>query len=122
MLEEILEKTKTLPTDDQLKQICDQIQKEEEEKFRDYLGEMPKGPNMFLAIWVPGITGKELCYVCLEREFPGKYLVTLWSKLSEKSIIKKKSLIRTKVWEVKESAPKKILEEYAKILKFMRGK
>lgn len=122
ILEDLLEKTKSLPVDEQLKQICDEIQKEEQEKFKVLIKEMPVGPNIFLSIVAPGITGKERCFICLEREFPGQYIATLWTKIIEKEGEIKKQLKRTKVWEIKESQPKKILEAYAKILNFMKGK
>ena len=123
MLDDILEKTKSLPVDEQLKQICDQIQEEEQKKFNEgVLDDMPVGPNIFLSIQVPGITGKETCFVCLEREFPGQYITGLWSKVINKNKENKKPIKRTRVWEIKETSAKKILESYAKILTFMKGK
>jgi len=122
LLEEIIKKTSTLPQDQQIKQICDQIQKEEEENSDEKLfEEKPTGPNIFLSILIPGITGKEICFICLEREFPGKYITSMWSKIYDIDIKNKRSIKRTNVWEIKETDPKKILEFYAKILKFMKG-
>jgi hypothetical protein len=122
ILSEIIDKTKNLPIDEQLKQICDAIQKEEQESwFEEVKNDIIKGPNIFLSILVPGITGKETCFLCLEREFPGKYITSLWSKINDSNREIKKTMKRTKVWEIKETEPKKILENYAITLKFMRG-
>jgi len=118
LFEEILEKTKALSLDEQLKQICDKIQQEEESKFSDFIKEKLVGPNVFLSLKVPGMTGRETCFLCLEREFVGKYITSLWTKPHNE---RKTSLKRTKVWEIKENSATKILETYGKHFKFMRG-
>jgi hypothetical protein len=122
ILDELLEKTKTLPVDEQLRQVCDDIQAEEQLKFKDFVIEMPTGPNIFLSIMVPGVTKKEICFVCLEREFPGQFIASFWTKMKDKENANKKPIKRMKVWEIKESIPKKIMQSYADKLNFMRGK
>jgi len=120
MLDEILSKIPNLTTDEKIKQICDQIIKEEEPKFEN-ASDKPEGPNIFLALEVPGITKKDICFITLEREFPGKFITVLWSKVKEKPEQEKKPLKKTRVWEINETDVKKILKEYAKIVKFMKG-
>ncbi len=120
ILEEILSKIPNLTADEKIKQICDQIIKEEESKFENKL-DKPEGPNIFLALEVPGITRKEICFITLERDFPGKFVVALWAKIKEKPEQEKKSMKKTRVWEINETDVKKILKEYVKIVKFMKG-
>ena len=118
ILAELLEKTKDNPLDTQMKEICDKIQEEEELNFKDLKGEKPIGPNIFLAILVPSLTKNEVNFVCLEREFPGVYIVSLWSKQLTTATSSNK---RIKVWECKENNVKKILEFYSKTFKFIKG-
>ena len=115
ILSEVLEKVKNDPLDAQMKVICDEIQKEEEEKFKVLKDKKPVGPNIFLSISVPNLTKNELNFLCLEREFPGVYITSLWSKIGDKSIK------RIKTWECKENSSQKILEFYSKTLKFIKG-
>lgn len=118
MLDELVEKVVKLPIDEQLRQVCDKIQIEEQEKFKDVIKFMPVGPNIFLSVSVPEMSGKEVSFLCLEREYPGQYISSLWTKnVGDVN----KSIKRMKVWEIKDTAPKKILEAYAKLLKFKRG-
>jgi hypothetical protein len=121
ILEDMLKKVKDFPLDDQLKHFCDEIQKEEEEKFKDLKNEKPVGPNIFLSILVPGLTKNEINFLCLERDFPGVYITSLWSKPIDKDEKIKKTIKRIKVWECKENTAQKILEFYAKAHKFIRS-
>jgi len=121
VLSDLLEKVKNNPLDDQMKHICDQIQVEEEEKFKVLAKEKPKGSNIFLAILIPEITKNEIDFLCLERDFPGSYIISLWSKQRLKDGTDLGTIKRVKVWECKEIYVQKILESYSKILKFMKG-
>lgn len=126
ILAELLEKTKDNPLDAQMKQICDEIQEEEELNFKDLKNEKPVGPNIFLSVLVPGLTSIEINFLCLEREFPGVYIVTLWSKFVSKDVGisaqgKTTANKRIKVWECKENTTQKILEFYSKTFKFIKG-
>jgi len=118
ILSELLNQVKNNPLDEQMKKVCDEIQTEEEEKFKILVKEKPKGPNIFLAILIPEMTRNEINFLCLEREFPGSYIISLWSRKrgSTEQVMK-----RIKVWDCKEKTLQKILESYSKILKFMKG-
>lgn len=103
--------------DDQVRQICDQIFDEEKgnmEHFRD----LPKGPNIFLPIECPGRTDYEIAFLTLERESPGEFFMGLWVK--EKKTEKGPKRIQT--WPIKEASANKIMQEYAKRLRFLRGR
>ena len=121
ILAELLEKTKDNPLDAQMKQICDEIQQEEELNFKDLKNEKPVGPNIFLSILVPGLIKSEINFLCLEREFPGVYIVTLWSKTLSANSVSWPVNKRIKVWECKETTTQKILEFYSKTFKFIKG-
>ncbi len=112
-LQELLDSVKKLDLDEQVRRICDQITEEEIlSKNIDYLG--PRGPNIFLSLGV-GVNNKDIHYLCLERDEPGKYIVTGWrSGLPP-------SFKRVKVWEINGVKAEVILREYAKYMKFLKG-
>jgi len=103
--------------DNQIRQLCDQIFDEEKGKM-EYYQELPEGPNIFLPVECPGRTANEIAFLTLERESPGEFFMGLWVK--EKKTEKKVKRIQT--WAIKESTANKIMQEYAKRLRFLRGK
>ena len=116
IIEELLENFESVKVDHQVKELCDKIFDEEKDKIK-HLDILPKGPNIFLALEVPGRLSQEISFLCLEREAQATYIVTVWSKSQGL-----KPILRTKVWEIKEyNKPDKILIEYAKKIKLMRG-
>jgi hypothetical protein len=120
-LSEMLDKINKLPLDEQMKQVCDKIQEEEEVNFETIKKQKPIGPNIFLSINVPSLTENEINFLCLERDFPGVYIVGLWSKQYPVPDGYVSSNRRIKVWECKENTVQKILEFYSKVLKFIKG-
>ncbi len=106
-------KKDNLDLDTELKMICDTISEEEKNDSQD----VPTGPNIYLAIEVPGITKRDLCFVCLERESRGKFIASLWSKQRDKDT----PIKRTVVWEIKEDRAERILGFFADKVAFMRG-
>ena len=76
LLEEILVKVQKLPLDQQVKQFCDKILEEEKGKDEHFIV-APKGPNIFLNLQVPAPTPDDVAFLCLERQFEGKYIVSL---------------------------------------------
>lgn len=118
VIETILEEIESSSIDQQIKELCDKIM-EEENKDLPLPEYVPDGPNIFLTVEVPGKNKRELAFLCLERETPEKYIIVLWSVLKKDPTSDK--LRKRKVWEIKEVKPNKILKEYAKIIKFMRG-
>jgi len=103
--------------DEQVRQICDQIFEEEKGKM-EHLHDLPKGPNIFLPIECPGRTLNEVAYLTLEREAPGEFFMGLWTK--EKAV--EKPVKRIQTWPIKEATANKVLQEYAKKLRFLKGK
>ena len=125
-LDEMLLEIKTSDLDTQVKELCDKIFDQEKENFTHF-EYMLKGPNIFLCLEVPGRTKKEIAFLCLEREYVETYIITLWTifkpkigeiKDKEKDIVPYRK-IRT--WVIKENKANKILMEYAKTIKLMKG-
>jgi len=109
----INESKKNVDLDTELKMICDTIFEEEKNDNPD----TPTGPNIYLSVEVPGITKRDLCFICLERESRGKFIASLWSKQRDKNT----PIKRTVVWEIKEDSVEKILGFFADKVAFMRG-
>lgn len=117
ILEELLKRVDKSEVDEQMKQICDEIMKEEAQKMK-YFSIRPDGPNIFLAIECSDT--KNISFLCLEREFKEKYFVSLWSaKLN--SDITRIMLKRRQSWDIPEVKCGKILKFFAEKLKFVKG-
>ena len=120
LLEEILVKVQKLPLDQQVKQFCDKILEEEKGKDEHFIV-APKGPNIFLNLQVPAPTPDDVAFLCLERQFEGKYIVSLRtlkiSKIRDQDVFPRK----VKVWEVKSDKAEGILNTYAEKYKFLKG-
>lgn len=117
MLEDLLNQVKKFELDEQLKRICDDIQKEETKQNEEIYKEKPQGANIFLCIYVPEQKNDEENFLCLEREFKGIFFVSLWSK--SKNVAGNYNRYRT--WPIKETTTKNILIKFAEILSFVRG-
>jgi len=118
ILEELLKKVDKSEVDEQMKQICDEIMKEESPKMK-YFSIRPDGPNIFLAIECSDT--KNINFLCLEREFKEKYFVSLWS-IKLKFIIGTDIVLKRKqIWDISEVKCEKILKCFAEKLKFVRG-
>lgn len=124
ILREILEKIKPHPLTQQVRTLCDLIL-EEEKSSMQYFEYGPKGPNIFLCLEVPGHTKKHIGFLTLEREEEELYLAVFWAlelfKIipgdPERTIPPRK----IKVWTIKAHKAEKILTEYAKRFKQLRG-
>jgi len=103
-----------------IRELCDQISKEEAENIT-HETHLPKGPNIILSLEVPGRNTKEIAYLTLEREGPALYLAVLYTIPLLQIRMPDSSLKRQKVWTIEEERPEKILTEYAKKYKFLRG-
>jgi hypothetical protein len=112
LLKEILKEVQPLPIDTQLKVICDKIT-EEEISNDDYFG--PSGPNVFLSLRVD--TEEGISYLCLEREAPGKFIISGWKA----SVTLNQRCKRIKVWEISGNKADIIIREYARHMKFLKG-
>jgi len=126
ILDTLLSEIESSDVDEQVKQLCDQIMDEERgEEKQPYRG--PDGPNVFLTLEI-GKDQKEIFFLTLEREEPEKYIVAHYAK--KRGLLvgrgmnpedRQPPLKRIKAWEVKQSKAAKIVTEFAKKLKYLRG-
>lgn len=100
---------------DKIRELCDRIAEEEKRNIENFTI-LPQGPNIFLALEVPGRIRNEIAFLTLERESEDKYLLVLYTVIGKTSNLK-----RQKVWEVDDHRPEKILTDYTKQYKFLRG-
>lgn len=103
--------------------LCDQIFEEEKDNI-EHIDILPKGPNIFLSLEVPGRMNNEVAFLSLERESESVYLAVMFvidKKLLEVKETEEISLKRQKIWEINDHRPEKILTEYAKKYKLLRG-
>jgi hypothetical protein len=107
---------------DQIRILCDEIYKEQI-KEQHYKEQEPTGPNTFLCLQVPGKTKNQIGFLTLEREAEDRYVAVFqtMNKIDLKKIGEIPKLTRQKVYEINQKEPKKILTEYAKHYKFLRG-
>lgn len=134
ILDQLLKEIPTDNTLDQLRELCDKIFGEEKVNFQ-----VPKlivrGSNVFLCLEVPGRTQKEVAFLALERESPTMYLAVLWtyqkSQIQPSPVMGQSAKLaaeatppsprRSRVWKIEDERPKKILTEYAKVIKYLKG-
>jgi len=126
-LDEMLLEIKTSDLDTQVKELCDKIFDQEKENFTNF-EYMLKGPNIFLCLEVPGRTKKEIAFLCLEREYVETYIIALWTifkpKIGEMKDKEGNDVVpyrKISTWIIKENKANKILMEYAKTIKLMKG-
>jgi len=123
ILEEIISE---LPSDElveQLQMIANQILEEESPTF-EYMDYASTGPNVILTLEVPGRYQKEVGFISLEREGKETYLV-IFSSLRKTELEKEPDEAsppkRQRVWEVNDHRATKIMTEFAKNVKSLRG-
>lgn len=110
---------------EQVHMICLEILKEEKESFK-YMEYASDGPNILLTLEVPGRNQKEIGFLSLEREGEEIYLV-IFSTLLKRDIEANQNAEdapppkRQRVWEIRDGRAEKILTEYAKTIKLLRG-
>jgi len=125
LLGKVIARLETKETTEQIRSLCERILAEESEEGMEEIEYGPVGPNIFLTLQVPGHTTKHIGFLTLERETEGSYLSVFWTLLKTEIIPgdpeKTNSARKTKVWEIKEFKTEKILTEYAKTLKFLKG-
>lgn len=117
ILEELMSEIDSGETSQQVRELCDKVF-DEEKKHVEHLTDLPKGPNILLALEVPGRTRDEMAFLSLDRELPKNYIIVLWTK-RKKNI--DGSLRKTETWEINESKANRILREYIRLVKFMKG-
>jgi hypothetical protein len=123
VLHDILKEIKTTDLTQKVREFCDIITHEEKHKA-EYPDLIPRGPNIFLSLEVPGRNDKEIGFLTLEREGEEEYLI-VYHTLEKYRISKDPENIipprRRKVWPVHENKPEKILTSFAKTIKILRG-
>ena len=108
---------------DQVREICDKISDEEIPKMDEYIG--PKGANIFLSL--PAVDMDHECtFLTLERETFDDFIIGVWKRIKQIKVkdptsITLGSLSRIKAVLIKSDRPEKIIEEYAKMLKYLKG-
>lgn len=120
ILSNLLSEIKSTDKTQQIREICDRIEKEERGSHK-HPERLPKGPNIFLALEVPGRRKREVAYLALERESEDLYISVLYTIPVSKLRDVDTGLKRQKAWQIHDHRPEKILTEYAKINKFLRG-
>jgi len=123
ILKQLLSEIKESDLTHQVRVICDQIIEEEKDSV-EYPELNPTGPRVFLSLSVPGRNDKEIGFLTLEREDEEVY-VAIYSTLEKHRIVEdpEEQLPprRRKVWVIDENKAEKILTQFAKKLKMLRG-
>lgn len=99
-----------------IREMCDIIMKEETPRTT-HMKDAPKGPNKFLILEVPGFLKKEIGFLTLERESEEDYIGVWWSF----RLGKEKPVRKIKVHKIEGNSAKKIMYQFAKLVKFYRG-
>ncbi len=128
ILDLLLEEIGTKDLTQQVRELCDQIFEEEKDKM-EHIDYLVTGPNIFISLEVPGRHNKEVAFLTLEREYEEVYIASLWTwNKSEIALYEMKLATiplgppkKQKTWIINENKAKKILTEYAKIVKTLRG-
>lgn len=122
ILKQLLDELKETDLTQQVRVICDKIILEEPASEYEYLN--PTGPRVFLSIAVPGRNKKEIGFLTLEREDEEVYCA-IYSTLEKHRISedpeKQIPPRRRKVWVIDENKAEKILTQFARKLKMLRG-
>lgn len=122
ILKKLLAEIKSDDVLEKIRILCDQIFEQETGNI-EHITILPKGPNIFITLEVPGRTQGEISFLSLERESEDVYLAVLFIT-SEKELQKNPespSIKRQRVWEINDHRPEQILTGYAKQYKFLRG-
>lgn len=123
ILEHLLSEIPESGLTEQVRIICDQIKAEEEGNF-EYPELAPKGALVFLTLEVPGRNDKEIGFLTLEREDEEVY-VAIYSTLEKYRIADPiEDTVpprRRKVWVIDENKAEKIITQFAKKLKMLKG-
>jgi hypothetical protein len=123
VINDILKEMKTTDLTQKVREFCDIIMNEERPKFK-FPDLLPKGPNIFLSLEVPGRSDKEIGFLTLEREGEEDYLIVYHTLETYRITTDPENMIpprRRKVWPVSENKAEKILAKFAKTVKILRG-
>lgn len=113
-LDRIIEELPSSNMTQQIREMCDLIS---EEEHIEHEQSAPSGPNIFLVLEVPGMLKGDIGFLTLERENEDLYLGTFWSKRKDKE----GPMMKKKVNTIEGNTAKKIMYQFAKLVKFYRG-
>lgn len=117
-LDKIISEIPSSDMTQQIREFCDIIMKEELPRMHN-IQYAPKGPNKFIIIEVEGFLKKEIGFISLEREGEEDYIGVYWTYRLDK---KHKAPRKNKVHKIEGNSAKKIMYQFAKLVKFYRGK
>jgi len=116
-LDKIISEIPSTNITQQIREMCDIIM--DEEKIRmEHLKYAPKGPNKFLVIEVKGMLKREIGFLTLERESEEEYVGVYWAFRLDKADRPPRKI---KVHPIEGNSAKKIMYQFAKLVKFYRG-
>jgi len=116
-LDKILKEIPSSDMTQQIREFCDVIMKEEMSRMPN-IEYAPKGPNKFAILEVNGLLKREIGFITLERESEEDYIGVYWTFRLDK---KDKPPRKNKVHKIEGNSAKKILYQFAKLVKFYRG-
>ena len=116
-LDRLISEIKSSDMTQQIREMCDIIMEEEASRMPS-VQYAPKGPNKFITLQVPGFLKKEIGFLTLERETEEDYVGVFWTFRLDK---KDKPPRKSKVHKIEGNTAKKIIYQFAKLVKFYRG-
>lgn len=116
-LDKIISEIPSSDMTQQIREMCDVIMKEEAPKMKN-MKYAPKGPNKFLILELQSFRKKKIGFISLERESQEDYVAIFWSFKLDKA---DKPPRKVKVHKVEGNSAKKIMYQFAKLVKFYRG-
>jgi len=116
-LDKIIKEIPTSTLTQEIRELCDIIMKEEASNITlpQYI---PTGPNKFLTIEVDGPLRHQKGFLTLEREGEEDYVGVFWTLRLDK---KDSPLRKHKVHVIEGNSAKKIMYQFAKLVKLYRG-
>jgi len=117
VLDQLISEVESSDMTQQIREMCDIVMKEETPRMK-HLEYAPKGPNKFLILEVKGMLRKEIGFLTLERESEEDYVGVLWTFRLDK---KDKPPRKSKVHKIEGNTAKKVIYQFAKLVKFYKG-
>jgi len=120
ILNDILKEVKSNEMAEEIKEICERIKKEEQGNI-SHPKVVPQGANIFLALPVPPKGRAELSFLSLERDPMDEWVCNYYSiRISDIRDVAQMPK-RYQAHRIEGRSAKKIMIEFAKLVKFYRG-
>ena len=121
ILDDILKEVKSNEVVEEVKEICNKIWVEEEEQNVIYQKVIPEGANIFLAVQVPPKAKGEVSFLSIERDPIDEWVCNYYSiRITDMKGIPQMPK-RYQSHKIEGRSAKKIMIEFAKLVKFYRG-